>query len=145
MPAEAAPVRLHASCAARGAQGVLLLGPPGAGKSDLLLRLTDRGWALVADDQVEVVGLLASAPAALAGLLEVRGLGILRMAYRQTVALALAVRLQTPERLPAPARYEILDLPMISVDPCAASAPLVIGLALDGVAGQVSFVTGAIG
>ena len=138
-------MRLHASCAARGDSGLLLLGPPGSGKSDLLLRLMDRGYDLVADDQVDLVGRVASAPAALAGLLEVRGLGILRRRFRADVTVALAVMLQRPERLPMPARYEIVDLPMISVDPFAASAPIVIGLALDGLAGQASFVTGAFG
>jgi hypothetical protein len=51
-------MRFHASCAARMGEGgfdaVLLLGTSGSGKSDLLLRLIDRGWALVADDQVIV-------------------------------------------------------------------------------------------
>ena len=134
---------IHASCAARADQGLLLLGPPGAGKSDLLLRLLDRGYELVADDQVEIAGRLACAPAALAGLLEIRGLGIVRRPWRASVTLVLAVRLERPERLPMPARYENLDLPMISVDPFAASAPIVIGVALDGLASRASFVTGA--
>ncbi len=138
-------MRIHASCAARADQGLLLLGPPGSGKSDLLLRLLDRGYDLVADDQVELQGLVACAPAALAGLLEIRGLGILRRAFRAEVSLVLAVRLGRAERLPMPHRYEVLDLPMISVDPLAASAPIVIGLALDGLAGQASFMTGAFG
>ncbi len=138
-------MRIHASCAARAEQGVLLLGPSGSGKSDLLLRLLDRGYDLVADDQVDLQGTLASAPDALAGLMEIRGLGILRRAFRANVSVVLAVRLERAERLPAPARYGNLDLPMISVDPVAASAPLVIGLALDGLAGHASFVTGALG
>ena len=49
---------LHASCAALRGDGVLILGPPGAGKSELVLRLLGRGWDLVADDQVEHVVLL---------------------------------------------------------------------------------------
>ncbi len=138
-------MRIHASCAARADQGLLILGPPGSGKSDLVLRLLDRGYELVADDQVELDGTMASAPAALAGLLEIRGLGILRRAFRAEVRLVLAVRLGRADRLPMPLRYENLDLPMISVDPLAASAPIVIGLALDGVAGQASFLTGAFG
>ncbi len=136
---------LHASCGARQGAGVLLLGPPGAGKSDLLLRLIDRGFALVADDQVDVDGLVASAPAALAGLLEIRGIGLLRLPFEASVRLALAVRLQAGDRLPLPARYENLDLPVVSVEPMAASAPLRIGLALDAALGSGSFVTGAFG
>ncbi|RYI83621.1 MAG: aldolase, partial [Acetobacteraceae bacterium] len=72
---------LHASSIAREGDAILLLGPPGSGKSDLVLRLLQSGWSLVADDQValrtEAGELRPSAPAALAGLLEVRGLGIL--------------------------------------------------------------------
>jgi len=124
---------------------VLLIGPPGSGKSDLTLRLLDRGFDLVADDQVDITNLTASPPAALAGLLEVRGLGILRRAYVPSTALCLVVRMGHAERLPIPARYDILDLPVISVDPFAVSAPLLVGLALDAVQGNVSFVTGAFG
>jgi HPr kinase/phosphorylase len=134
---------LHGSCAVRDGAGVLLTGPPGSGKSDLMLRLIDRGFSLVADDQVEVRGLQASAPAILAGLIEVRGLGILRMPYVMMAKLTLVVRLERAERLPSPARYDHLDLPMISVDPFPASAPLVIGLALDGLQGKMPFLTGA--
>ncbi len=138
-------MRIHASCAARADQGLLLLGPSGAGKSDLLLRLLDRGYDLVADDQVDLQGTQACAPGALAGLLEVRGLGILRRAFRADVTVVLAVLLERAERLPMPTRYENLDLPMISVDPLAASAPIVIGVALDVLGGKASFVTGAFG
>ncbi len=138
-------MRIHASCAARADQGVLLLGPPGAGKSDLLLRLLDRGYALVADDQVEITGTRATAPAALAGLLEIRGLGIVRRPFRANVDLVLAVTLGRAERLPMPCRYENIDLPMILVDPFAASAPIVIGVALDGLAGDAEFVAGVFG
>ena len=136
---------LHASCAARAGAGVLLIGPPGAGKSDLLLRLLDRGWSLVADDRVVIDGLSASPPAALAGLLEVRGLGLLRLPYAASASLTLAVALQRGERLPQPARYEKVDLPMVSVDPWPASAPMLVELALDAVQGRGSFVTGAFG
>jgi HPr kinase/phosphorylase len=135
--------RLHASCAARHGAGVLLLGPPGSGKSDLLLRLIDRGFALVADDQVELRGIVASAPAALAGLIEIRTLGLLRMEFVAAAPLALVVRLQRGERMPMPARYDDLDLPMISVDPFPASAPLLVERALDGAQGRQGFVAGA--
>lgn len=138
-------MRLHASCAAREGAGVLLLGGPGAGKSDLLLRMIDRGFALVADDQVDIDGLSATPPAALAGLLEVRGLGLLRLPYAAPARLALVVALHRGERLPLPARYDDLDLPMVFVDPWPASAPMLVALALDAVQGRVSFVTGAFG
>jgi HPr kinase/phosphorylase len=138
-------MRLHASCAARDDAGVLLIGPSGAGKSDLLLRLIDRGYTLVADDQVEILGLTASAPPALAGLLEVRGLGIVRLPYLASTRLALVVMLQRGERMPMPTRYDDLDLPMVSVDPWTASAPLLVGLSLAAAQGKQPFVTGAFG
>ena len=143
---------IHGTCLAIGRDGVLLLGKPGAGKSDLALRLIDqpgtglsglmRGARLVADDQVRVrragAGLIASAPAALANRLEIRGLGIATLAALPEIALRLAVRL-TPsaeiERLPdlAAARMDILGiaLPLILLDPSAASAPARLRAALD--------------
>ncbi len=138
-------MRLHASCAARDGAGVLLLGPPGAGKSDLLLRLIDRGFSLVADDQVLIDGLLASPPSALAGLIEVRGLGLLRLPHLARARLALVVELRRGERLPGPGRYENLDLPVVLVDPWPASAPMLVELALEAAQGRGSFVTGAFG
>jgi HPr kinase/phosphorylase len=136
-------MRLHASCAARQGAAVLLLGPSGAGKSDLLLRLLDRGFALVADDQVQIENGEAWAPASLAGLVEARGLGILRLPYVPRAKLVLVVRLERSERLPMPARYDGLDLPMVSLDPWPASAPYLVELALAGALGKVPFVTGA--
>ena len=107
-------MHIHASCAARDGAGVLLLGAPGSGKSELVLRLLDHGFRLVADDRVEVSGGVARAPAALAGLLEVRGLGIVRLPHEAQVRLALAVTLDPPEggweRMPCPARHAALDL-----------------------------------
>ncbi len=140
---------LHASCAQRGGAGVLLLGAPGTGKSDMVLRLLDRGFTLVADDQVVLDGGVARAPPELAGLLEVRGLGLVRLPFAASARLSLAVQLRRGERLPVPARYEIADVPMVSIDPWPASAPLLVGMALDAVLGRAvlggTFVTGAFG
>lgn len=144
---------IHGTCLALGEDGVLLLGQPGAGKSDLALRLIDapgtgltgalRSAMLVADDQVAIrrgegASLIASAPPALAGKLEIRGLGIAGLPHRPAVMLKLAVRL-TPaaeiERLPdlAKARMEILGIgvPLVLIDPEKASAPARIRAALD--------------
>jgi HPr kinase/phosphorylase len=137
------PMRLHASCAARDGHGVLLTGPAGSGKSDLLLRLLDRGFALVADDQVEVKGGVARAAAALAGLVEVRGLGILRLPCLASAPLALVVVLGEGQRLPEPARDPCLALPSVTLNPWAASAPLRVSLALDCALGHVTQVAGA--
>ena len=143
---------IHGTCLAIGGDGVLLLGAPGSGKSDLALRLIDaagmglsgvaRVARLVADDQVAIRRaegrLIASAPQALAGKLEIRGIGIVDIAPQANAALRLAVRL-TPaaeiERLPdlSQARMEILGIaiPLILIDPEKASAPTRIRAALD--------------
>jgi serine kinase of HPr protein (carbohydrate metabolism regulator) len=143
---------IHGTCLALGDDGVLLLGAPGSGKSDLALRLIDaagmglsgvaRIARLVADDQVAIRRaegrLIASAPQALAGKLEIRGIGIVDIAPQANAALRLAVRL-TPaaeiERLPdlAQARMEILGIaiPLVLIDPEKASAPARIRAALD--------------
>lgn len=143
---------IHGTCLAIGADGVLLLGKPGSGKSSLALRLIDqpggglsgmvRSARLVADDQVRIrktgESLIAAAPAALANRLEIRGLGIATLAALPEVSLRLAVRL-TPaaeiERLPdlAAARMDILGiaLPLILLDPTEAAAPARLRAALD--------------
>lgn len=137
---------MHASCAARDDHGLLLTGAPGAGKSDLLLRLLDRGFALVADDQVEIGGDgRARAPRALAGLLEIRGLGLMRLAFRESARPVLVAALvQGPApRLPQPRRDEALDLPVIAVDPRPASAAQLLDLAFETVLGRLSQQAGA--
>ena len=94
-------VRMHATCVARDGEGVLLLGPSGAGKSDLALRLLGRGFALVADDQVDIIDGMARAPERLAGLLEVRGLGIVRLPYLSQAKLKVVITLTDGcQRLP---------------------------------------------
>jgi len=134
---------LHASCAAREDAGVLLLGPPGSGKSDLLLRLLDVGFEMVGDDRIDITDGWARPAATLAGLIEVRGLGILRMPYRPETRLALAVELGKSERLPAPARHSVLDLPLVLVDPWLCSAARRVALALDCATGRMSQIAGA--
>ena len=134
---------LHASCAARDDEGVLLLGPPGSGKSDLLLRLLDAGFEMVGDDCVEVSDGWARPAATLAGLIEVRGLGIVRLPYRHEVRLTLVVELAEAERLPSPARHEALDLPLVAIAPFTCSAPQRVRLAMDCAAGRVTQVAGA--
>ena len=114
------------------------MGPPGAGKSDLLLRLLELDFELVADDRVDIDDGIARPPAALAGLLELRGLGIFRMPHRSQARLALVVRLGPPAaRLPEPELDAELGLPLVHIDPASASAPARIGLALDCAIGRV--------
>ncbi len=141
-------MRLHASCAARanarGGDAILLLGPPGSGKSDLLLRLLRHGFALVADDQVIIENGQARAPDALAGLLEVRGLGIFRLPYMQTATIRLAAQMaRETERLPQPRRHEALGVPEITLDPARPSAPERATLALEAACGRATQTAGA--
>jgi HPr kinase/phosphorylase len=137
-------MQIHASCASRAGDGVLLIGPPGAGKSDLLLRLLARGFDLVADDRVDVLDGIARPPPALAGLLEVRGLGIVRLPHVTSARLTLAVMLAPSDaRMPAPARYDAVDLPLVAIDPRAASAPERVAVALDCALRRVTQVAGA--
>lgn len=133
---------------------MLLLGPPGAGKSDLLLRLLDRGWALVADDQVRLApagprGIAASAPPALAGLLEVRGLGILGgWPVLSEAPLRLVAELRPARdipRLPEARAWEWdgRALPFCMLDAAPASAPARLEAALDLALGRLHRAEGA--
>ena len=104
---------IHATCVAFRDIGVLLRGPPGAGKSDLGLRLIEAGARLVADDRVRVAveeGVLqASAPEEIAGLMELRGIGLARLPNIPRVSIYLVVDLSLsgmPERLPLKAWWE---------------------------------------
>jgi hypothetical protein len=153
----AAAMLLHASAAARGADAVLFLGPPGAGKSDLVLRLIGQGWHLVADDQTRLLPagdgtLRAEAPEALRGMLEVRGLGIftgLPVAEpppRLRLAVHLAADRAAIPRLPAPATWDAgagLALPAVTLHAFDASAPAKVGLALDAATGRARQRAGA--
>jgi HPr kinase/phosphorylase len=135
----AASVWLHATCVELSGRGIVLLGPSGSGKSDLALRLIDRGARLVADDQLTVERqgdrLLGRPAEALAGLLEVRGYGIVKLPWRAPCPLGLAVGLDSVgplPRLPEPESYDLLGvrLPYLRLDPRAASACAKIRLAL---------------
>ena len=100
-----AEANIHASCVALGTQGVLLLGKSGAGKSDLALRLIDEGARLVSDDRTVLYSkagaLHARAPDSIRGLIEIRGLGIVKFPVRADVKIALVVCLgREDERLP---------------------------------------------
>ena len=145
-PERAAAARWHASCVARHGAAVLLLGGSGSGKSDLALRLLDRGFDLVADDRVLLRNGLASAPDALRGLIEVRGLGLLRVPpVTHPVRVALAVVLDgSGARLPEPEPHPVLRVPLLRLAAFDGSTALRIELALDCLAGRRSLAEGAL-
>ena len=116
----------HASCVVFEGAGLLLRGPSGAGKSDLALRLIDGGAELVADDQVlfspRAGRLFAAAPERLAGLIEVRGVGIVRRPYRREAVIDLVVDLVSPAeiaRMPEPRQIELGGISLPAVDVAA--------------------------
>lgn len=141
----------HASCAARqsqpGGDALLLLGPSGSGKSDLLLRLIEAGFTLVADDQVWVEAGMASPPAALAGLLEVRGVGLFQMPYTAPARVRLVIRLGegVDERLPSPRLHDSLGVPELKLDASQPSAVARASLALEAACGRLVSSVGAFG
>jgi serine kinase of HPr protein (carbohydrate metabolism regulator) len=130
---------VHASTIASEGRAVLITGPSGAGKSDLTLRLLDRGFTLVSDDQTIVrkdgERLLASAPPNIAGKLEIRGIGIVEMATVGDVPVALLVELTSDiQRLPDDSLERPIlgvSLPLITIDAMTASAASKVALALD--------------
>ena len=130
--------RLHATCVVVAGTGVLLSGRSGAGKSDLALRLIDRGARLVADDTILVQRrderLIASAVDAADGRMEVRGLGLLLFDTEAEIAVGLLVDLsEGGERMPmADERRRVagVDLPVLRLDPAPASAPIKVELAV---------------
>jgi serine kinase of HPr protein (carbohydrate metabolism regulator) len=130
---------VHASTVAVDGRAVLITGPSGSGKSDLALRLLDRGFSLVSDDQTIVKRsgerLLASAPGTIAGKLEVRGIGIVQIEHVSDVPVALIVELTSDiQRLPDDSRERPIlgvKLPLITTDAMTASAPSKVALALD--------------
>jgi serine kinase of HPr protein (carbohydrate metabolism regulator) len=134
---------IHASAVLAGARAVLIRGPAGSGKSRLVMALIDASATglipfarLVADDRVlleECNGrLLARPPDALAGLLEVRGLGLRRLAYEPVATLGWVVDLavETAARLPQDGDLSVtlasVTLPRVPVHPCADAAAVLL-------------------
>jgi HPr kinase/phosphorylase len=117
-------MKLHATCVSLGGKGVLIMGDSGSGKSDLALRLIDRGALLVADDQTSITlqrkQLIASPADTLEGLIEARGVGIFQLEYIERVPVVLVVRLvaaSAVERLPEDQFFDCLGvrLPVVSL------------------------------
>ncbi|MCH2547559.1 MAG: HPr kinase/phosphatase C-terminal domain-containing protein [Alphaproteobacteria bacterium] len=131
--------RMHASCVSIGSCGVLLFGKSGSGKSDVALRLMARGAMLVADDQVilsaEDHTLIASVDDKIRGLLEIRGVGLVRYPVANNIPVRLAVNLvplEDIEHIPTPQNFEKMGIaiPQISIYGFDSSTPEKIYAAL---------------
>ena len=130
---------LHASCVASEGRAVLIAGPSGSGKSDLALRLIDRGFTLVSDDRTIIRKdgdkLIASAPETIKGKLEIRGIGIVDMETVSNMPVALVVELTGDmQRLPDDSRERLMlgiGVPLVNVNAMTASAASKVAVALD--------------
>ena len=132
-------VTVHATCIAIDGHGILLRGSSGSGKSDLALRAIDQGARLVADDRVVLTrqgdAVIASAPSSLHGLIEIRGLGIMRVDAVAQARIALVADMAEAgsiERLPEKRRCEIegAEIPWMALSPFEASATAKLHFAL---------------
>jgi HPr kinase/phosphorylase len=135
---------VHASAVLAGARAVLIRGPSGAGKSRLALELIESAMVgalpfarLIGDDRVHLeaaAGRLLVRPAeSLAGLIEVRGIGIMRLPYEPSAVVGLVVDLAADaERLPDPQHRQVqisgISLPRLAVAPGSPVLPPLLAL-----------------
>lgn len=138
MPRALSSETLHATSVAINGRAVLLCGVSGIGKSDLALRLIDRGAVLISDDYTLVKRvdgqLVATAPVTIVGKMEVRGLGIVAMPHVADVPVALLVDLfDKVDRMPLePLMRTVagMDVRVVKIAPLETSAPIKVELAL---------------
>lgn len=133
----APPEKTHGTCVEIDGLGVLLRGPSGSGKSDLALRLIDDGGRLVSDDYTELslqgATLIARAPESIKDLIEVRGVGVLKIGAALQVELGVVIDLvasQQVDRLADDETVQLLGLPVarFRLAPFEASAPAKVRL-----------------
>jgi HPr kinase/phosphorylase len=134
----ASTLQLHASCVQVAGIGVLLCGASGSGKSDLALRMIQTEARLIADDRVDLTredgDLVARCPRPIQGLLEVRGVGIVRVETQASAKIGLAIDLvgrEQVDRLPAARTRDYLGVavPVLALDPFEFSAAAKVAIA----------------
>jgi serine kinase of HPr protein (carbohydrate metabolism regulator) len=143
-PSSATETLVAATSVAIGGRAVLLTGQSGSGKSDLALRLIDRGAKLISDDytlcRTSDSGLTAHAAPRIAGQMEVRHIGIITTSFVENVPIALVVKLDDkPERMPSDNRhFDIMGRPVseIALNAFEPSAPIKVELALARLLGE---------
>ncbi len=132
-------ITIHATTIAFEGAAAILRGPSGSGKSDLALRLIDRGAQLVSDDQtilfVEGGRLMAQSPAEIVGKMEVRGIGVIPVGPPVVAPVVLLIDLVDLEEVPRVPTYDRVELvgfkvPAIKLAPFELSAPAKVRLAL---------------
>lgn len=129
---------LHCSTVAIGGRAVMIEGRSGSGKSDLALRLIDRGARLVSDDYTiarrQGTTLLASPPPNISGKMEVRGIGLVEIENVSDVPVCLIVQLfDTVDRMPPVPEKRVVAgvaVPVMKIAPMENSAPIKVELAL---------------
>ena len=129
---------LHCSTVAIGGRAVMIEGRSGSGKSDLALRLIDRGASLVSDDYTiarrQNGALLASPPPNIAGKIEVRGIGIIDMDHLSDVPVALIISLfDVVNRMQADPEKRVVagvSIPVVKIAAMENSAPIKVELAM---------------
>ena len=135
------------SCVEVEGLGVIFRGPTGIGKSDLSLRLIDNGAKLISDDITELAieneTLIARAPKTIRHLLEVRGIGVLKIGGAQQVKLGVVIDLVTPEQIerrPENQSVKILgkNVPLFRIFPLEASSPAKVRLIVRQLKGEIS-------
>ena len=131
---------VHASCVNFKGKGILILGKSGSGKSDLALRLIDAGGTLVSDDYVDVFSenkvLMAKVAHNISGMIEVRGVGLMKVVFLPMTQLDLALELMQRndiERHPEHRYFETdnIKIPLYGYDGFCASAVAKINLIIN--------------
>lgn len=138
--------KIHATCVEVDGLGILLRGPSGSGKSDLALRLIDDGARLIADDYTDLKAqngqLIATAPQSIKDLIEVRGVGVLKIGAAVQADVGVIIDLVAPEqvdRLPEDEIISVLGLPVLrfKLTPFESSAPAKVRLIARRVKGYI--------